>query len=120
MLREALVVVDSHLGEPALPDFSQLPRLLFQPKGESTLNELHGFLNGHVAAYRDQQVHVIWHDYKVMNAEFSRGGVRTQHIDHQCSVALRLDQRATLTRLRSCEEGARCTHNVFWSGMASG
>ena len=70
MPREAAVIFDSYLGEPPLPDLSQVPGFPLQAKGESSLDELHRFLDGRVATYCNQQMHVVGHDYEVMQPEF--------------------------------------------------
>ena len=64
-----------------MPELVAITQLLFQPIREATLNKLHCLLNRHFAAYRQEQMNVIWHDDKVMNFEFLGRYVRTQYFD---------------------------------------
>lgn len=84
--------MNAHLGKSALPDLSQVPQFFLQAVGESALDELHGPFNGRIACDREQQMQVVRHDDEIVQLEFSRRNVGTQHVDQQQGIALRLEQ----------------------------
>jgi len=48
MMNEVLIIADSVIREPALPDFTFAPDDFSQSVGVATLDELNGVLQGHV------------------------------------------------------------------------
>ena len=61
---------------------------------------------------------MVGHDHEVMQPEFPRCDIGTQHVDHQCGIAFRLQQRAPLAGLCGGEKRTRRTHNPVRAGVA--
>ena len=71
MQQKALPITYPHLGKSTLPDLCLISEFPAETVGEPTLDQLHGFFDGHVARQRHQQVQMIWHDDEVMELKFT-------------------------------------------------
>ena len=80
---------------------------------EAAFDELHGFLDGHVAVKFDQQVNVIGHDDEVVQLEFVLGDQRTQHIDQQARIAFSLKETPAHAGAGGCKEVPPRVEDVF-------
>jgi len=87
---QALLIHDLHLREAALPNSALESELMRKPMREPPLDELHGLFDRHVAGHLNQEVNVIRHDNEIKQLEFALRDKRTQHIDEQLRIALRL------------------------------
>src|SRR5579864_6239744 len=68
---ERFGVQNPNLRKSLLPDGRVRSELASSSKGKSTLDELHGALNGQIASDSQQQVEVVGHDNEFVQAEFS-------------------------------------------------
>ena len=83
MLPEALSITDPDLGKSTLPDLCLISEFPAETVGEPTLDQLHGFFDGHVARQRHQQVQMIWQDDEVMELKFTCRYLQSQHVDEK-------------------------------------
>jgi hypothetical protein len=86
-------------------------------KGKSALDELHGPFDRHLAANCDQMRMVRHHD-EMMELEFARPRIGTQHVNEQHCIAFRLEQGPPHARLRGNEKGTRGAQDLASVGMA--
>src|ERR1039457_2059355 len=54
-------------------------------------------------------MHMVWHDYEIMQLEFSRRHIRSQHVDEQRRVPLRLQQGSAHAHFR---RNKKCTRRA--------
>jgi len=90
MCLEALLVHDLHLSEPALPNFPFESEIMRQLMREPPLDKLHGLFDCHIIANFDKKMDLIRHDNEFVQHESVLRDKRTQHIDEQLRIALRL------------------------------
>ena len=63
---------------------------------------------------------MIGHDYEIVNSEFSGGYVRSQNVDEESGITLRLEEAMPRGCSRCDEEGAVGASNVAWLGVSCG
>jgi hypothetical protein len=83
------------------------------------LINLHGFFNRHVPPYCEQYMEMVRHDHEIVNLELPGRHIRTQYVNQEHGVALRLQQSRTLDRLRGGEKRTSRPYDPIGARIAS-
>jgi len=71
MLLQARFIDNANIGETALPNLALESKFLFCAKGKASFDQLHALLNAYGAWKGEENVHVIRHNYEIVNCESS-------------------------------------------------
>jgi len=99
-------IADAMIGETCLP----YRRMRLQAIRESTFDELHSALQGNFRRRREEGVHVIGHDYKFVQQEFSLAAIVRESVDKESGSSFRAKDWATLCGDGGDEENASEFH----------
>jgi hypothetical protein len=64
--RVCSLIKNAHFGKSFLPEWGDRSQFLASSKCEPTLDELDRSFNADFASHGEQQVEMVWHDYKFM------------------------------------------------------
>jgi hypothetical protein len=90
MLFKAFVADDLYFGKPSLPNPSFESKLVRQPMRKPAFDQLHCLFDGHAVGHGNKQMNVIRHNDKIVQFKLPFLHQRTQHVDQQARIALRL------------------------------
>ncbi len=91
MLEKAPSISDPHFRKPLLPNFTWIGEFLLRSVGKTALDQLHGSFNTAHVVDRQQQMHVVRHDDKIVDGEFPGADMRAQYINEQRGQAFGLE-----------------------------
>ena len=109
---KALPVHDLHLGKTSLPYLAFVSEIVGQPMRKPALDQLHSLFNRHVVVDGQQQMQMIGHDDKIVQFKLALRNKRTQYINEQLRIALRLQEPASHACSRRYKKRTRGTQNA--------
>lgn len=79
----------------------------FEAEGETSFDELHGFLDGDIRGRRKEEVDVVRHEDERVESVAALGAVVAQELEEQVCVRVRLEDTAAIRGDGGDEEGAQ-------------